>query len=53
MDSLTSVRLINLHRLLPSAIPTMQKMTFLGKVLSFRGGDEIPTLFNGQIEDYF
>jgi len=53
MDSLTSIRLINLHRLIPFAIPTMQKMTFLGRLLSFRGGDEIPTLFNGKVEDYF
>lgn len=53
MDSLTSIRLINLHRLVPIAIPTMQKMSFLGKVLSFRGGDEIPTLFNGQVDEYF
>jgi len=39
MDSLTSIRIINLHRLLPYAIPIMQKLVFLGKILSFRGGD--------------
>jgi hypothetical protein len=49
MDSLTSIRIINLHRLMPFAIPIMQRLHFVGKTLSFRGGDEIPTLFNGQV----
>ena len=52
MDSLTSIRIINLHRLLPRLISLMQKMPFLGKTLSFRGGDEVPTLFNGDIEPF-
>ena len=46
MDSLTSIRIINLHRLMPRVIPIIQKMFFLGRLLSFRGGDEEPTLFN-------
>ena len=49
MDSLTSVRIINLHRLLPQSIAAMQKLVFLGKMLSFRGGDELPTRFTGQV----
>jgi hypothetical protein len=39
MDTLTSVRIINMHRLIPFAIPIIQKLTFLGRLLSFRGGD--------------
>ena len=46
MDSLTSVRVFNLHRLAPALIPFMQKLTFLGSLLSFRGGDPSPALFN-------
>ena len=53
MDSLTSIRLINLHRLIPFAIPFMQNMIFLGKILSFRGGDEVPTIFNRDLPDKF
>ena len=30
MDSLTSIRIINMHRLFPKAIPLFQKMIFLG-----------------------
>jgi len=39
MDSLTSIRIINLHRLAPFIIPLAQKITFLGTLLTFRGGD--------------
>jgi len=53
MDSLTSIRLINLHRIMPYAIPFMQKMVFLGKILSFKGGDELPTIFNKELPDAF
>lgn len=53
MDSLTSIRLINLHRLAPLAIPFMQKLAFLGSVLSFRGGDERPTVFGKEVEGGF
>lgn len=53
MDSLTSIRLINLHRLIPYAIPFMQKIVFLGKILSFRGGDEFPTMFNRDLPEKF
>lgn len=49
MDSLTSIRIINLHRLIPNVIPFMQKLSFLGKILSFKGGDEEPTLFNREV----
>jgi len=52
MDSLTSIRIINLHRIFPRFISFMQKMAFLGKTLSFRGGDNTPTLFNGDIEPF-
>jgi len=49
MDSLTSIRIINMHRLVPLAIPILQNLKFLGPILSFRGGDEIPTIFNKDI----
>ena len=52
MDSLTSIRLINLHRLLPRVIPLFQRLPFLGKLLSFRGGDELPTRFNSDAEPF-
>jgi hypothetical protein len=53
MDSLTSIRVINMHRLAPFLIPILQKFIFLGKTLSFRGGDEHPTIFNKEIESPF
>jgi hypothetical protein len=49
MDSLTSIRVINMHRLAPFLIPILQKFIFLGKTLSFRGGDDYPTIFNKEI----
>ena len=48
MDSLTSIRIINLHRLAPPLIPIMQRLP-IGRTLSFRGGDECPTLFSGDV----
>lgn len=53
MDSLTSIRIINMHRLVPFAVPMMQKLVLLGKMLSFRGGDEMPTIFNKDIQSPF
>lgn len=46
MDTLSSLRILNLHRLVPGAIPILQKLKFLGKLLSFRGGDDALTLVN-------
>lgn len=46
-DTLTNVRLINFYRLFPRLFRTMQKFTFLGKLLSFRSGEDKPTLING------
>jgi len=51
MDSLTSIRIFNLHRLLPSAVPFMQRLP-IGQILSFRGGDPTPTLFNGDVGNF-
>jgi hypothetical protein len=48
MDSLTSVRILNLHRLAPPLIPLLQRLPF-GRTLSFRGGDDHPTLFSREI----
>ena len=52
MDSLTSVRIINLHRLAPAIVPLLQRLP-LGQTLSFRGGDERPTLFGADIGSPF
>jgi hypothetical protein len=40
MDSLTSIRVINMHSLAPFLIPIFQKFIFLCKTLSFRGGED-------------
>jgi hypothetical protein len=54
MDSLTSIRVFNMHRLIPQAIPLIQKFKFLlGKTLSFRGGNERPSVLNREIETPF
>lgn len=53
MDTLTSVRVINLHRLVPRVIPLIQSIPVLGRTLSFKGGDEVPTVFNSDIEEPF
>lgn len=54
MDSLTSIRVFNMHRLIPQAIPLIQKFKFLfGETLSFRGGNERPSVFNRDIETPF
>lgn len=53
MDTLTSVRVINLHRLVPRVIPLVQSIPVLGRTLSFKGGDEVPTVFNSDIEEPF
>ncbi len=53
MDSLTSIRVFNLHRLAPRAIPIIQKLKFLGETLSFRGGNEHPKVFNRDLETPF
>lgn len=46
MDSLTSIRVINLHRLAPSLIPLVQSVPFFRGTLAFKGGDDRPTTFN-------
>ena len=46
MDTLSSLRVFNLHRIAPKVIPFMQKLKFLGKLLSFRAGDDELTLVN-------
>lgn len=48
MDSLTSIRIFNLHRLAPWIIPLVQKIP-AGRLLSFKGGDEVPTMFGSDI----
>ena len=53
MDSLTSIRVFNMHRLIPRAIPLIQKLKFLGETLSFRGGNEKASVFNRDIETPF
>jgi hypothetical protein len=52
MDSLTSIRIINLHRLVPQVIPLIQNFPILGRTLSFKGGDEVPTTFNSDVEPF-
>lgn len=52
MDSLTSIRVLNLHRLIPPLIPLIQSFPLLGNTLSFRGGDEVPTVFNNDIDPF-
>jgi hypothetical protein len=52
MDSLTSIRVFNLHRLAPWLIPLLQNLP-VGRLLSFRGGDEVPTLFGNEVEQGF
>lgn len=42
-----------MHRLVPYAIPLIQKLIFLGRLLSFRGGDQTPHLFNKDIDEPF
>ena len=46
MDSLTSIRVINLHRLAPSLIPLVQSVPFFRGTLAFKGGDDRPITFN-------
>ena len=46
MDALVNVRQINLYRFLPSILHTFQKLVFLGKTLSFKGGHEKLTTLN-------
>lgn len=53
MDSLTSIRILNLHRLAPWFVPLLQQFPVLGTTLSFRGGDDQPTLFNSDIQGGF
>jgi hypothetical protein len=38
MDALVNIRQINFYRLFPSLLRIFQKMPFLGKTLSFKGG---------------
>jgi len=46
MDSLTSIRIINMHRLAPSIIPLIQAIPLFRGTLAFKGGDDHPTTFN-------
>jgi hypothetical protein len=39
MDSLVNIRQINLYRLAPFLLKALQKLSFLGKTLSFKGGN--------------